>query len=70
MLNKKILFITGTRADFGKISPLISKLQDDEEFDFHIFVTGMHLLEKYSKGPLDFYLLRVAQPNEIKNQAL
>ena len=47
MLNKKILFITGTRADFGKISPLISKLQDDEEFDVHIFVTGMHLLEKY-----------------------
>lgn len=44
---RKVLFLTGTRADFGKISPLISALAEDDEFDFHIFVTGMHLLKKF-----------------------
>ena len=47
MLNKKILFLTGTRADFGKISPLIKKLRDQNGYDYHIFVTGMHLLKVY-----------------------
>ena len=46
---KKILFLTGTRADFGKIKPLILRLQKDKEFMVTIFVTGMHMLEKYGK---------------------
>lgn len=44
---KKILFLTGTRADFGKISPLIETLNDVPDFEHHLFVTGMHLLEKF-----------------------
>lgn len=47
MLNKKILFLTGTRADFGKVSPLIKKLNNINGYDYHIFVTGMHLLKVY-----------------------
>jgi UDP-N-acetylglucosamine 2-epimerase (hydrolysing) len=46
---KKILFLTGTRADFGKIKPLILRLQKDKEFNVTIFVTGMHMLEKYGE---------------------
>lgn len=45
--SKKIVFLTGTRADFGKIKPLISILQSQDDFDAFIFVTGMHLMEKY-----------------------
>jgi UDP-N-acetylglucosamine 2-epimerase (hydrolysing) len=44
---KKIIFITGTRADYGKIKNLIKILSSQKIFDVHIFVTGMHLLKKY-----------------------
>jgi UDP-N-acetylglucosamine 2-epimerase (hydrolysing) len=44
---KKILFLTGTRADFGKIKSLIQILERNAGFEVFIFVTGMHLQEKY-----------------------
>lgn len=44
---KKIAFLSGTRADFGKIKSLISILQGIPSIDVHIFVTGMHLNPKY-----------------------
>lgn len=42
---KKILFVTGTRADYGKIKPLIQWVESSEDFEAHIFVSGMHLIE-------------------------
>lgn len=44
---KKILFLTGTRADFGKLKPLIRAVEDSEEFESYIFATGMHMLSLY-----------------------
>ena len=44
---KKILFLTGTRADFGKIKSLISILDSDPKFEVFVFVTGMHLQQTY-----------------------
>ncbi len=44
---KKILFLTGTRADFGKLKPLMKVLEQEEGFEVYIFVTGMHMLSKY-----------------------
>lgn len=44
---KKLIFISGTRADFGKIYPLLKCLKQNSEIEFKIFVTGMHMLEKY-----------------------
>lgn len=44
---RRIVFLTGTRADFGKLKPLMGRLQADPAFDVHIFVTGMHMLSKY-----------------------
>ena len=44
---KKIVFLTGTRADFGKMRPLINIVKESDEFDYFIFVTGMHTLSKY-----------------------
>ncbi len=46
-MHKKIAFLTGTRADFGKMKPLIQILEDHQDFKPYIFVTGMHLLETY-----------------------
>ena len=42
---KKIVFLTGTRADFGKLKSLICICLND--FEVHIFATGMHLNSKY-----------------------
>jgi UDP-N-acetylglucosamine 2-epimerase (hydrolysing) len=44
---KKILFLTGTRADFGKIKSLISILEQQPDFEVFVAVTGMHLQEEY-----------------------
>ncbi|GAB1266422.1 UDP-N-acetylglucosamine 2-epimerase [Aurantivibrio infirmus] len=46
-MEKKIVFITGTRADFGKIRSLLDRVTQQKEFEVHIFVTGMHMLRKY-----------------------
>ncbi|MDR1301553.1 MAG: UDP-N-acetylglucosamine 2-epimerase [Treponema sp.] len=44
---KKILFVTGTRADFGKLKSLIQAVKDSPEYEYELFVTGMHLLSQY-----------------------
>ncbi len=46
-MSKKILFLTGTRADFGKIKSLLQILDSSNEFETFVFVTGMHLQQEY-----------------------
>lgn len=48
MKKHRILFITGTRADFGKLCPLIEQVdKNSEKFEYSIFITGMHTLSRY-----------------------
>lgn len=62
MSNKKrILFLTGTRADFGKIKSLIKVLESTNDFEPYIFVTGMHMQETYG------YTLIEVQKSGFKN---
>jgi UDP-N-acetylglucosamine 2-epimerase (hydrolysing) len=42
---KRVAFLTGTRADYGKIKQLITAL--DPKFEVLIIATGMHLMESY-----------------------
>jgi UDP-N-acetylglucosamine 2-epimerase (hydrolysing) len=44
-MKKKIVFLTGTRADFGKLKSLIAVAQNG--FEVHIFATGMHMDMRY-----------------------
>lgn len=45
---KKVIYIlTGTRADYGLLKPLILKLSKSALFDVRILVTGSHLSEKF-----------------------
>jgi len=44
---RRILFLTGTRADFGKLKPLMRKVDCAPEFECQIFATGMHMLPRY-----------------------
>ena len=46
-MKKKVVFITGTRADYGKIKSIISELSKNIKFEIYIFITGMHLQKKY-----------------------
>ena len=44
---RKILFITGTRADYGKIKSLIQGIEESKDMEAYVFVSGMHLLDTY-----------------------
>ena len=46
-MSKKIVFLSGTRADFGKLKSLINILTGKPEFEVHIFATGMHMDKQY-----------------------
>ena len=49
MSHKKIVFLTGTRADYGKLKSLINITQSTSGFHVHLFVTGMHMQAQYGK---------------------
>ena len=44
---RRVLFLTGTRADFGKLKPLMRAVDADPAFRCEIFVTGMHMMRRY-----------------------
>lgn len=46
-MKKKILFLTGTRADYGKLKSLMVKVDEHPKFELSVFITGMHMLSKY-----------------------
>jgi UDP-N-acetylglucosamine 2-epimerase (hydrolysing) len=46
-MKKKIVFLTGTRADFGKLKSLIEITRNCNRFEVHIFATGMHMDMRY-----------------------
>jgi len=43
----KLVFVTGTRADYGKLKSLMRICDTDPETETYIYVTGMHLLPEY-----------------------
>lgn len=43
----KIAIITGTRAEYGLLKPLISAVKNDPDFELQLYVTGMHLSQVY-----------------------
>ncbi|MBU1632423.1 MAG: UDP-N-acetylglucosamine 2-epimerase [Nanoarchaeota archaeon] len=46
-MRKKIICITGTRAEYGVLQELLSKIDSNNDFDLSLIVTGMHLMNKY-----------------------
>jgi UDP-N-acetylglucosamine 2-epimerase (hydrolysing) len=44
---KKIVFLTGTRADYGKLKSLMMKIDQDPAFELNLFITGMHMHSRY-----------------------
>ena len=46
-MKKKIIFVTATRADFGKLKSLIKITKKSKKFSVYIIVTGMHMMSKF-----------------------
>lgn len=48
-MRKKICFVTGSRADYGLLYPLLKKIrgEGEKEFDLKIIATGMHLSREF-----------------------
>ncbi|WP_022818992.1 UDP-N-acetylglucosamine 2-epimerase [Fusobacterium russii] len=44
---KKICVATGTRAEYGLLKELIKKINEDEEVELQLIVTGMHLSPEF-----------------------
>lgn len=65
---KKIVFLSGTRADFGKIKSLIQTLENHQEFKPYIFVTGMHLIEKYGYTAIEIERCNFSNVSTYSNQ--
>lgn len=47
MTKRRIAFVTGTRADFGKLSPLISVVRSNAMFEYDVIATGMHMMSAF-----------------------
>jgi len=48
-MKRKIAVITGTRADYGIMKPLLKKIQQSKNLELQLVVTGMHLSSKFGK---------------------
>lgn len=47
MEKRKICVITGTRAEYGLLKPVIRKIQEDDEFALLLYVIGAHLSPEF-----------------------
>ncbi len=67
-MNKKLIFVTGTRADWGKLKSLVVKTRDDG-FEVHIFITGMHNHKKYGNTYLDVRRVKGVKFHRYNNES-
>ena len=67
---RKILFLSGTRADFGKLKPLIQTVAADTPFQYSIFVTGMHTLSRYGYTVAEVYKAGFQNIHVFMNQII
>ncbi len=44
---KKICIVTGTRAEYGLLRPLIDKVNEDNDLELQLIATGMHLSPEF-----------------------
>lgn len=44
---KKVCIVTGTRAEYGLLKPIIEKVHKDTELELQLVVTGMHLSHEF-----------------------
>lgn len=50
MKQRHIVYITGTRADFGLMKNVLHKINDNPELKLSVIVTGMHLMDEFGNS--------------------
>ena len=45
--SKRVIFLTGTRADYGKLKPIMLAVDADPDFEVQVFITGMHMHREF-----------------------
>ncbi len=45
----KVGIVTGTRADYGLLEPLIRKVKNHRKMELQLYVTGMHLADRFGQ---------------------
>lgn len=66
-MKRQILFVTGTRADFGKLEPL-ARVAVQNGFGVTFFVTGMHMMEKFGLTKAEVHRCGIFEVVEYINQ--
>jgi len=46
----RIGVVTGTRAEYGLLKPLLQKIKEDDLLDLYLIVTGAHLEQRFGKN--------------------
>lgn len=67
VVGKRLLFVTGTRADYGKLEPL-AKAAQGAGFHIAFFITGMHMMKRYGETRLEVKRFEGAEFFEFVNQ--
>lgn len=67
-MTRHLLFLTGTRADFGKLQPLAAAARDAGH-RVTFFVTGMHLMDRYGLTVNEVRRMPGVTIHEAPNQA-
>ena len=66
-MTRNLLFLTGTRADFGKLEPLAVAARDAGH-GVTFFVTGMHMLDRYGLTKIEVHRMPGVKVHEFLNQ--
>jgi UDP-N-acetylglucosamine 2-epimerase (hydrolysing) len=67
-MTRHLLFLTGTRADFGKLEPLAAAARDAGH-RVTFFVTGMHMMDRYGLTRNEVRRMPGVEVEEVVNQA-
>ncbi|MBN8630311.1 MAG: UDP-N-acetylglucosamine 2-epimerase (hydrolyzing) [Rhodobacterales bacterium] len=66
-MTRHLLFLTGTRADFGKLEPLAVAARD-AGYRVTFFVTGMHMMDRYGLTRNEVRRMPGVEVHEFVNQ--
>ena len=69
-MKKKILFVTCTRADYGKLKSLILSIQKNNNFISKVFVTGTHNMKLYGSTYLELVKDKIRGIYRYSNQTI
>ena len=63
---RKIAVITGTRAEYGILKPLLERIASSDKLELQLYVIGLHLLSEYGNTLNEILHDGFTHPNTVK----